>query len=459
MSFGRGKFAALLAGIFMVLTACASGLTVSGPASRASDRTVVLFVVDGLAASALRDALASGRMPATKEFFLRGQAGFTLARASFPTLTYPNLASILTARPVGAQPVISNHMLVGKDKLNFESHKDHDELRRRVDPISVIETLKQEGRSTASFSYVLGMNSPVHMEAGLEEGLNYTRQDFQSLDERLLLSLEDFLIDGRRPAEWPEFIYVHLVGVDGTAHHHGIQSKDTQDYLAWLDEQLVPVLRLLQRAERGGRAVTTLLTADHGFVDATRFVKLRSFVRKLDPKLTVLNESRFLSLHVPEGRRPQTLDPLLKKVRERGGVEFTALRTETALELRTRKQLLRFLYGPSVCSGRSYSLAIDSLPGRPVPGGPRFLCPDAFDQVVQTYPYLVENLATFLHAPHHPDALVIAAPGVSFGGGMPGAHGGPTPEEVMVPLLHRGMELPPSTAPIRTSDLLHFVGF
>ncbi|RZA00220.1 MAG: hypothetical protein EOP11_18555, partial [Proteobacteria bacterium] len=200
--------------LVVLLSACASGLKLTEhPSGGISRQTTVLFVVDGLAAKLLQEGFREGSLPNLKEHFLGNAPGFALARASFPTLTYPNLASILTTERVGEQPVIANHMVIERGEiLDFESHADHGELRRQIDPRSVIAKLQAEGRRTASFSYVLGMNADDHMRAGLGEGLEYTSHDYRSLDGRLLSNMQTYLTDAVIAPEWPEFIYVHLVG-------------------------------------------------------------------------------------------------------------------------------------------------------------------------------------------------------------------------------------------------------
>jgi hypothetical protein len=437
-------------GLLLALTGCASGLTqTDGGYGGPSRRTTVLFVVDGLGAGLLQEGFRGDGLPNLRTHFLRGANGFPLARASFPTLTYPNLSSILTARKVGEQPVIANHMVIERGEiLDFESHSDHGELRRQIDPRTVIARLKAGGRRTASFSYVLGMNADDHMEAGLGEGLEYTAHDYRALDGRLLDSLGAYLTDVPRAEAWPEFIYVHLVGVDGTAHRFGERSAETRGYLAWLDARMGRVLRTLRAGEAQGHRVVSLLTADHGFVDPTAYSDAAMLFRQ--PGLIVTNESRFLGVHLAARgeKRPAALRPLLAQARGLASVELTALREGDDLTLSSGDRQLRFRFGPAVCGEETFSLAPVSEKG---PGAPA--CPSAFDALVPPYPYLVANLATYLNAKYHPDALVIAKPRYSFQKGDKGAHGGPTADEVLVPLLLRGLRTE-GPRPIHTSELL-----
>jgi hypothetical protein len=429
----------------LMLSACATGLreTRSGtPPTRRSERSVVLFMVDGLSVHALQAALKKGLMPNTRRFFLRGQASFPVGRASFPTQTYPNLASVLTAKPIGEQPIVANHVLLANGKLaNYESVEHHDAMRALVEPASVFGRLEAEGRESASFSYVLGMSATSHMRVGVTEGLEYKRHDYKALDGRLLEEMEA-LLRSRPSRDWPDFFYVHLVGIDATAHMFGSRSPESMEYLAWLDRKIAPVLGLLEKGERG-RQVVSMLTADHGFDDTKRFVSLRRKMVKADLGLVVTNESRFLGLYLPRNREPEELAKALRVARESSGVELTAWRLPGALEIQGQGKLFRFTFGPAAC-GLPVSLSLA--------GGP-FRCASEFDEGRGTYPFLVSQLTRYFSAAGSADALVIAKPGVSFAKGAAAAHGGPTAAETFVPALLRGATLV-ANGPVPTTELL-----
>ena len=89
-----------------------------------------------------------------------------------------------------------------------------------------------------------------------------------------------------------------------------------------------------------------------------------------------------------------------------------------------------------------------------VPQGTPVLAPaDGVVILVSDHPFLLEGISRYLSAPNHPDALIVAAPRVSFSRGQLGSHGGPTAEESYVPVLLRNASLRGS-APIRTNELL-----
>jgi hypothetical protein len=432
--------------ITLLLQSCASGLRKprhSAEHFRRTGRVVVLFLVDGLSVHALQAAFRKGLMPNARGFFLREAKNFPVGQAAFPTQTYPNLTSILTARPIGEQPVLSNHVLLPNGRIgDYEAADQHDALRALVEPLTVFPRLNAQGRESASFSYILGMSANRHMRVGIQEGLKYKAKDFRALDGLLLHELED-LLETRSPRAWPDFLYVHLVGVDATAHRYGSLSPESMAYLAWLDQRLGSVLRRLEAAETK-RQVLSMLTSDHGFDETKQFVSLRKEMVKADLGLVVTNEARFLGLFMPAGKDSAPLAKVLQRARENRGVELTAWRRHDALEIEGGGKLFRFTLGPAAC-GLRVSLSLL--------GGP-FRCAHEFDSGQGSqYPFLVSQLARYLSAPGAADALVIAKPGVSFAKGAAANHGGLTAAETLVPILARNISFL-GKGPVLTSDLL-----
>ncbi|MGZ3651025.1 MAG: alkaline phosphatase family protein [Bdellovibrionota bacterium] len=447
----------------LALFSCASGLKQAEfrglpKAPRECHRTVVLFLVDGLAVHTLQTGLSEKQTPNLRRFFLPGARQFAVGQAAFPTLTYPNISSILTTRPIGEQPILGNQVLAPSGKIvAYDNANNLPLLRSIVDPLSVIETLNREGKETATFSYVLGLNATDHMHVGLREGLEYTEEEYRKLDGRLLDSLSGFLRARGAPANWPSFIYVHLVGVDSISHKFGPDSRQTRKYLSWLDDKLAATLALLQAGEAAPHAnVVTFLTADHGFTNTPLYAPLAKLFRAADLGTTILNEGRFLALYGRERASPGELAPVLEAARLKKGVAFTVLRKGDTLEIGKGRSTLRFAIGSAVCEESPVSLA-------PFPAGSQimpassFRCPRDFDNLSSEYPFLLDSLARYFSAPRHPDALVLAAPLYSFTRGMKGSHGGATAQEAYVPVLLRNATLD-GAAPVRTSDLLKILG-
>ena len=436
----------------LVLQACATYRSV--PVSAENDNrspTIVLFLVDGLGAQALQQALSAGKAPEIQKFFLKGEKKFPIGRASFPTLTYPNLSSILTTDPVGKQPIISNHVVVNSKVIDFESAGNHDTLRQIIDPNSVIANLAKNNQATASFSYVLGQNADSHTLFGIREGLEYERHDYEKLDGRLLDNFENYLQDTNI---LPKFIYIHLVGVDGRSHQYGPYSPRTLKYVEWLDHKMGPVLKKLRQLEHTN-TVVSILTADHGFASTPNYVNLEKKLKKELRGTILVNESRFISVFFRKHKQENLIR--LKAYLQLPEIEYLVLHDEGKLIVLSKDKQIRFQYLPGACAPYTFALQGESVASSFALANyqDQKFCPQVIDQThsADLPPYFLSNLANFLNAPTHPDAVLLAANNFTFQKEQLGSHGGATLEEITVPVLTRNAKFHSSEL-LPTFDLL-----
>ena len=92
--------------------------------------------MDGLAVHTLQTGLRENQTPNLRRFFLGGGNRFAVGQAAFPTLTYPNITSILTTKPIGEQPILGNQVLAPNGKIvAYDEAKNFPLLRSLVDPI------------------------------------------------------------------------------------------------------------------------------------------------------------------------------------------------------------------------------------------------------------------------------------------------------------------------------------
>jgi predicted AlkP superfamily phosphohydrolase/phosphomutase len=81
---------------------------VLGPQVRLPERSVVVFLADGLDRGTLRTLLAEGRLPNIRKHFVEGGVGVENAVASMPAVTYPNCSSLITGRFPGHHGILGN---------------------------------------------------------------------------------------------------------------------------------------------------------------------------------------------------------------------------------------------------------------------------------------------------------------------------------------------------------------
>lgn len=412
-----------------------------------SDKTTVLFLVDGLGAHSLKEALKAHSLPNLSRHFNITSSEFQVGRASFPTMTYPNITSLLTTHAIDQHPIIGNQIVLGKRKIDFELPINYTILNKSVEPFSIFQKLKERNQTSASFSYLFGQNATYHQANTLSDSLEYKFKEYLELDLKLVKSLESFL--KKQPAaEWPRFIYVHLIGFDGHAHLYGPNADKTLSYLAKLDSSLEKVFKVLEKGNTTEHPVETILTADHGFVDSHNYIDIDRQINAFGEKITTLNEHRHMAFYrtskLSDDAFSKHLDPILKTP----GLDFVAQRYENSILIKSLATSFEIKYGPQICPQYSFSIKVGA--------SEKFLCPDEFDSEESNseFPYLITNLSVYFNSSIRPDAIVLAKSGFGFTRKAKGNHGGLSKEEVFVPVLTRNISIGQKGQVVKLSELL-----
>lgn len=416
-------------------------------------QTLVFFLVDGLSVPLLQRLINEDAVPHLRKFFLPTQNQFLVGQATFPSLTHVNISSILSSRDVDAHPIIGNRIFYKGLPLNFESPLHQDSFGEILRPYSIFTALSAQGRRSQSFAPYYGDQSTARYATDARLGLAYKGGNYAYVDGELIESLAHSL-ENTPPEQWPEFIFVHLMGIDGHSHRFGTQAPQVLEHARFLDQRLAPVLARLQHASiQQGHSVGAILTSDHGMIDVHTVHDIEIPLERLAPGARRLNQGRLITWDFASGTSASLRAHALAQAARLPGVEVVVEKTvEGHLRLYTR-QKVHFLRAQSRSCGdtihRAWSL--DEGPA---------LCPLDFDSQYPQffYPYFATRLITYFRSPQSPDALVLARPGQHFGsghaGGPRGSHGGLTPDEMRVPVLTWNVEIRSPERPLRTYKLL-----
>lgn len=447
---------------FLILSACATrfdpsveyGEKLKTPPPYSSSRTVVLFLVDGLSFQMLDPQLRHGHLTQIQKHFLSYEnARVYQARSVFPSLTFPAIASLLKGAPVNQTGALGNTLLYDGKVTSFESVKDRPKFTEMMKGNNIFTRLNEKRQRSVSLDYGLAPDATVSSSnADLKIGVAATLEDYLYLDQKKLASLQ-LILSKNPPHQWPEFIFIHLVGLDFLSHHYGPRSNEAIEYLEKLDSSLAEVFRLLRAGESKSHQVISMLTADHGFSPtAKKSVDFEKELKSLKADLHGFNEHRMASVYAAKPASREELQRWSKQLLQKPGIEITATRYGNTVEVKSRTQSAAFTYVPAICPYGSLGVRFDEGLVR---------CPGQFG-VVQTpkgeplfYPYFLENLAYYFQAEKHPDLIVIPEPDVVFAKNAGGFHGGPTADELMVPLLMRGGVLANPMSPPPLWDLLN----
>jgi hypothetical protein len=436
------------------LSSCASSWNVADEYSHARNGksdlqiTTVVIVVDGLSSTALERASSLGNVSELTSFFsTTGPLNQFQGRASFPTLTYPNLVSIITGLPVSKSGIVGNHLPEPDHSiLDLEDFRSWNELNRRIRPDTVFTRLSRTSQRSASLSYSVYGGATVHQGETLNAGLDYIGADYGTFDRATLDSLET-LLRSTPVSKWPRFTFVHLIGVDGYSHKFGPNSKKAQNYLSELDHSLHETFSILRAGERSGQKLQVILTADHGFVETKKRIQIERMVQNIDGNVRVLPDNRIASIAVPHGWPSERLKDFAFTLSQLPNLEWTVVRFKDHLELfRHDGMQARIDYGQA-CSHQLPSARFTWIGGNKSTleknsTNANYYCLDAYDQGANriNLNYFVASLVEYFASPQAPDVLLLPDDNSDFVGDYMGNHGALTPEEIFVPILARGLQ-------------------
>lgn len=452
MSFLKFPFFLVGASAFFFL-ACVSNRHVSdkyndliGHQIRAtSKRTTLVFLVDGLPVSTLREGLSSGQLSQMKKYFLGSREQFYLARTTFPSLTFSGVGSLLTEKSPDQNGLFGNRILQQGEHIDFESPQNLKKLNQMIQGENIFSRLRAKGLKTVSFDYGFNADADAHMEEyDSEVALAILEKNYARVDAKLMGSLR-VLLERTTPKLWPDFIFVHLIGLDLLSHDQGAKSSAVKKYLEFLDLEFAGVFHFLQKVESAKeREIVALLTSDHGFDDEIAHTfNLERIIQKRAPKMEMLNEGRYLSLYFPAYWSQSKKSELLRDLVSHPLIDLVAHKDGNQIHVQSHSQTALIAYGPRFCQESTFSISVFPTENSflKVAGTP-FACPEQLNENLNRlfYPYFMSNLSYYFESPGHPDALVLAKPGVSFKRTGRGQHGGPTSQETFVPLLiHNGV--------------------
>ncbi len=411
--------------------------------------TFVFFLFDGLSVQLTQKLISENHIPNIKNFFLPYASQFFVGRATFPSLTHPNISSIITSSNIDKHPILGNKIKLSDDIVDFTLPKNQKKLNELIKNPSIFTELSSQKRRSLSIAPYYGDQATARYPLDLEMGLAYDKGDYRTVDSKLIDSLVSVL-KNTRPESWPEFIFVHLVGLDGYEHASGEFSKDVINHAKFIDTKLGKVFELLKDAANKGRDVGALITADHGMQNVQKYFNIEAVVATKIKTSKFINEGRFLTLNFTDNYSQAEKQAWAQWSAALPGVEASVLNDNESLKIYSGNKSYTLRYQAADCGSESqYALSVENS---------EFLCPSKINLLTQKffYPYFATNLASFFNAPQYPDLLVLAQTGAYFSShrSVVGAHGGMTPEELFVPILTWNLIIHPSESITPTYKLL-----
>lgn len=396
--------------------------------------TTFLFVIDGLSIRLLKSEFERNNLSFLRNHFLKSNQ-FNKARSVFPSLTYPNLVSILTEKPVSQHGIYGNKVFIGGQNFNFEEPGSHRFLNEKINNQNIFYRLERKGLRTVSIGYNFWNNAssatnPVDLNAGAQ----ILEKNYRAVDEFLIDSLYELLKETEEK-RWPDFVFVHLIGLDLTSHDYGPDSAQAQAYLNFLDQKLGPVLQLIEvREAQQKRKVVSLLTSDHGFsAPVQRKIQIPSALKN-ENQIRTFNEGRLASFKFPDFWDENRRKFYIEKAAFNQDFLIKAWRQGNTVQLQT-----------SVSDGFSKSQKF-SVRQLEFPLSAAGLSDPVFSLILDYF-----NTSSQI------DLVLLTSDKVAFNQDYKGFHGGVSEDEILVPLLIRNGRLKDETRIPFLYEILRFL--
>jgi hypothetical protein len=423
---------------------------------QATNATTIIFLVDGLSVSLLQKTIAVGQAPEIKSYFdVRNPKRMPLGRASFPSLTFPNLASILIGESVAKQPIIGNRIWYNDRPVNFEDVQNWGVLHKLIGKKLIFSKLAEQHLPSVSLSYPFQNEATASLYPNIDVAADYIVKDYGGIDLDTIHALR-VILDETALDHWPRFIFVHLIGVDSLSHEKGPKDAEVQTYLHDIDASLAPVFKTLRSAE-SRRDLQVVLTADHGFVTTNTVSPLGAVVQKMPSAkdVRVLIDNRISGIFLPDTMPESTRQAFAKGLVEIPHLKWAAIKSKNHIEIyKNRHTRGKIDIADQICKDGDPAARFNWVGEK---SDPNFYCLSKYDQDAdgKDSNFIIPALVDYFMAPTSPDIIAVADDTSDFTGAYRGDHGGLTREEMLVPLLLHGVERPVGVLP--TSKLLRWL--
>jgi arylsulfatase A-like enzyme len=254
------------------------GLDFSLPADAARSGTVI-FIVDGLSAEVFEKLLDAGELPAIKRYFVDRGLYVRRAAASTPSVTLPNLTSIVSGKYPGHHGIaginwFDRNQLIWRnyETIAQKNKLDHDHLTPLLYHYFPNET-------TVSVFFQPHRDATKFIENWTSAGPPFFFGWYEFVD-RLTLYRMNVVIDiARARRAWPAVTTVYLLAPDFRGYGHGAESRQYADAIRHTDRQIGRVLGDMERAGLLD-GLRLALVSDHGMMPVTRQVNIEKAIER-----------------------------------------------------------------------------------------------------------------------------------------------------------------------------------
>ncbi|MDR6784531.1 putative AlkP superfamily pyrophosphatase or phosphodiesterase [Pedobacter africanus] len=269
------------------------------PAFSQTSKHVILISIDGFRP----DFYLDNSWPAPNlQAMVKEGAHSKGVRGIFPSVTYPSHTTLIT----GALPV--HHGITYNTMPNEKGVYEWTTDSRKIKSETLWQAVRKAGMKSASVSWPISVGAEIDYNlpeiwssSDMSDRRSAIREFatpkgfFSEIEEYAIgkaeindLNLQYLTMDenNSRMAAYiirkykPEFLSIHIVGVDGAQHKEGRRGKGVLKALASADHAVANILDALIKAGIKD-STTVIVTGDHGFVDINRVLAPNVWLKEL----------------------------------------------------------------------------------------------------------------------------------------------------------------------------------
>ncbi|MBN1554964.1 MAG: alkaline phosphatase family protein [Phycisphaerae bacterium] len=301
----------------------------------------IVFLVDGMNGRIFEEMLQAGELPNFQRYFVDKGLYAPRAVANIPSVTLPNLTSIVTGKFCG------HHGVMGINWLDRQTHlfRDYHTLEQKNDVgrDCTVPMLYEHFPNdfTVSIFCEPHRGATKFFEDWLSGGPPFIFGWYYFVDRVTLFRFGEMMEMSRERNQFPRLVFAYLLAPDYISYQHGVSSDHYRNAIRHADRQIGRVLGDFQKAGVLEKLILAVVS-DHSHSDVMRHLKLKTFLETV--LKTPIPKERFCD-NIPPDRR-ETYYNKYNVIVTGSGERYRAISLRSTKHVHAQLANRNYLYAP-----------------------------------------------------------------------------------------------------------------
>ena len=224
---------------------------------------VIVFLVDGMRANVAQGMIDQGELPNIRRYLYDRGCHVENGVSVVPSITYAAISSITTGCYPGRHDVMGNKWFdrVSGKYQNYMFIRSYQKVDHDIRAATIYEALEDKYTVTIQTAHRRGATRPY--DNWMSSGVNYFFGCDLEIDRLVAKRFEEIAVCANQNGRWPDFILAYFPAVDSIGHKYDANSEKYRQALINVDTQ---VGRICRAIEKNGLLddYYLLLVSDHG---------------------------------------------------------------------------------------------------------------------------------------------------------------------------------------------------